>query len=364
MEIAKRHFFRAFLDAINPYAWAMICRNRAFETGVLKSYRFGTPTICIGNISVGGTGKTPHTEYIIELLREHYRTAVLSRGYGRKSKGYIKADTGVTMQLIGDEPFQIKNKFKDLTVAVSEKRVEGIERLMAEEPELQVILLDDAYQHRYVDAGLKILLIDSNRPVWNDNVMPFGRLRESTGGIKRADIVIITKCPGDINAWEKSQWAEALGIRMYEASTCSGKRSDGRKQYLFFTKIQYDTPLAVFDGGDPRYVYSKRLVLFSGIANDAPMKAFLSSDYKIVRHLKFADHHKFSWADIRSIEDAVKDYPTAVAMTTEKDCQRLRDCKNISDNLKMRLFYTPIKSEFLCWEDKEQFTAVLTSFLK
>ena len=228
----------------------------------------------------------------------------------------------------------------------------------------KVLLPSSCHLFCSVKATANIVLIDHNRPLFKDHLMPLGRLRDLPERISDADIVIVTKCPGDINAWEKSQWAEALGIRMYEASTCSGKRSDGRKQYLFFTKIQYDTPLAVFDEGDPRYVYSKRLVMFSGIANDAPMKAFLSSDYKIVRHLKFADHHKFSWADIRSIEDAVKDYPTAVAMTTEKDCQRLRDCKNISDNLKMRLFYTPIKSEFLCWEDKEQFTAVLTSFLK
>ena len=151
---------------------------------------------------------------------------------------------------------------------------------------------------------------------------------------------------------------------MYDASECSGTRKDGKKQYLFFTKIQYDTPAAVFEEGDQRYVYSKRLILFSGIANDAPLKAYLSSDYKIVRHIQFPDHHKFGWADVKSIEDAVADYPTAVAMTTEKDCQRMRDCKNLSDNLKLKLFYTPIKSEFLSYEDKQKFTAVLMSFLK
>lgn len=172
----------------------MAARNKAFDTGVLKSREFAIPTICVGNISVGGTGKTPHIEYIAKLLKDEFRIAVLSRGYGRKSKGYIKADNRSTMQQIGDEPFQIKNKFKDIDVAVCEKRVYGIEQLTKENSELQVILLDDAFQHRHVKTGLNILLIDSNRPVWNDCVMPFGRLRERISGIRRADIVIMTKC--------------------------------------------------------------------------------------------------------------------------------------------------------------------------
>ena len=368
-----------------PYWVALKTRHLMFDCGLRKQHRTEVPSICVGNIAVGGTGKTPHTEMILRTLLadENWsgkNIAVLSRGYKRKTRGFQQVTFDGTAAEYGDEPLQIKKKFPIVTVAVDKSRKEGCDFLCHPEllhkskkakrckdkniPKADMIILDDAFQHRSIKATANIVLIDHNRPLFKDHLMPLGRLRDLPERISDADIVIVTKCPGDINAWEKSQWAEALGIRMYEASTCSGKRSDGRKQYLFFTKIQYDTPLAVFDGGDPRYVYSKRLVLFSGIANDAPMKAFLSSDYKIVRHLKFADHHKFSRADIRSIEDAVKDFPTAVAMTTEKDCQRLRDCKRVSDNLKLRLFYMPIKSEFLCQEDKEQFTAVLTSFLK
>jgi tetraacyldisaccharide 4'-kinase len=231
-------------------------------------------------------------------------------------------------------------------------------------PKADLIILDDAFQHRAIKASANIVLIDYSRPLFKDHLMPLGKLRDLPERISAADIVVVSKCPGDLNAWEKSQWAEALGINMYDAAACKGQRANGKSQYLFFTKIQYDTPVAVFEEGDPRYVYSKRLVLFSGIANDTPMRAFLSSDYKIVRHLKFPDHHKFSNADIRTIEDATKDYPTAVVMTTEKDCQRIRDCRKISDNLKMKLFYTPIKSEFLSFEDRERFTAAVKSFLK
>ena len=169
----KRSFLRVLADAVNPYSWVMTARNKAFDAGVLKSREFAVPTICVGNISVGGTGKTPHIEYITRLLKERYTIAVLSRGYGRKSKGYIKADEHSTMELIGDEPYQIKDKFKNIDVAVCEKRVKGIEQLTAGNSALQAILLDDAFQHRYVKAGLNILLIDSNRPVWRDNVMPF-----------------------------------------------------------------------------------------------------------------------------------------------------------------------------------------------
>ena len=368
-----------------PYWLALKTRHFMFDCGLRKQHKTQVPSICVGNITVGGTGKTPHTEMLLRTLLAdgdwgNRNIAVLSRGYKRKTRGFQQVTFNGTAAEYGDEPLQIKKKFPIVTVAVDKSRKEGCDFLCNPEllqtskkakrckdkniPKADLIILDDAFQHRSVKASVNIVLIDYNRPLFKDHLMPLGRLRDLPERISAADVVIITKCPGDLNAWERSLWAEALGIRLYDGAECAGKRDGGKKQYLFFTKIEYDTPLAVFEEGDPRYVYSKRLVMFSGIANDAPMKAFLCSDYKIMRHLTFPDHHKYSWADIKSIEDAVSEFPTAVAMTTEKDCQRLRDCKKISDNLKMRLFYTPIKSEFLCQEDKEQFTAVLKSFLK
>lgn len=368
-----------------PYWAALKLRHFMFDCGLRKSRKTQVPSICVGNITVGGTGKTPHTEMIIRTLLEdtdwsEKNIAVLSRGYKRKTRGFQQVAFNGTAAEYGDEPLQIKKKFPIVTVAVDKSRNEGCEFLCNPErlqtskkarrckdknvPKADLIILDDAFQHRSVKASASIVLVDYNRPIFKDHLLPMGRLRDLPERIDAADIVIVSKCPGDLNAWEKGQWAEALGIHMYDASECSGTRKDGKKQYLFFTKIQYDTPAAIFEEGDQRYVYSKRLILFSGIANDAPLKAYLSSDYKIVRHIQFPDHHKFVWADVKSIEDAVADYPTAVAMTTEKDCQRMRDCKNLSDNLKLKLFYTPIKSEFLSYEDKQKFTAVLMSFLK
>ncbi len=368
-----------------PYWLALKTRHLMFDCGLRKVHGTEVPSICVGNIAVGGTGKTPHTEMLLRTLLSdeewgNRNIAVLSRGYKRKSKGFQQVVLDGTAAEYGDEPLQIKKKFPVATVAVDKSRKEGCDFLCNPEllqtskkarrckdkniPKADLIILDDAFQHRSIKASANIVLVDFNRPLFKDHLMPLGKLRDLPERISAADIVIVSKCPGDMNAWEKCQWAEALGINMYDAAECSGKRDNGKKQYLFFTKIQYDTPRAVFENGDQRYVYSKRLVMFSGIANDTPLRAFLSSDYKIVRHLKFPDHHKFTNADVRSIEDTVKDYPTAVVMTTEKDCQRIRDCKKVSDNLKMRLFYTPIKSEFLSLEDKERFSTILKSFLK
>ena len=338
MEIAKRCFFRAFLDAINPYAWVMDCRNRAFDTGMLKSRSFGIPTICIGNISVGGTGKTPHTEYIIRLLREHHRTAVLSRGYGRKSKGYIKADAEATMQLIGDEPFQIKNKFKDLSVAVCEKRVEGIEKLTAEDPELQVILLDDAYQHRYVNAGLKILLIDSNRPVWKDNVMPFGRLRESIGGIGRADIVIVTKCREFTPRMER-YYKER--IRRY------------KEMPIYFSTVRYGMPYPIFGKMTDRaeIATGSRILLVTGIAGPQPLRAEIEKRGADVTLMQYPDHHDFSTADLAEITKRYKALDCSMILTTEKDATRLLYRNDIPGEIRDSIYALPIEIKILNGEE-------------
>ena len=339
MEIAKRSFFRVFLDAIDPYAWVMACRNLAFDKGVFKSRSFGIPTICIGNLSVGGTGKTPHTEYIIELLREHYRTAVLSRGYGRKSKGYIKAGAKTTMRLIGDEPFQIKNKFKDLTVAVCEKRVDGIERLMKEEPGLQIILLDDAYQHRHVDAGLKILLIDNNRPVWNDNVMPFGRLRESIGGIKRADIVIFTKCEEHISELERccKEW-----IKRYNSDAP-----------VYFSTVCYGMPYPVFGNTTEKadIATGRKILLVTGIAKPQPLRVEIEKRGAEVTLMKYPDHHNFSTADLEDIAKRYKTQGCSMILTTEKDATRLLDRDDIPDEIRDSTYALPIEIKFLNGEE-------------
>ena len=368
-----------------PYWLTLKVRHMLFDCGIRKVYTPEVPSICIGNITVGGTGKTPHTEMILRTLMEDEdwygkNIAVLSRGYKRKSKGFQQVVADGRALDFGDEPLQIKKKFPMATVAVDKSRKEGCMFLTAPETlktskkgkkcihkdmeKADIILLDDAFQHRAVKAGLNIVLVDYSRPVFKDYLMPLGRLRDLRERIGAADIVIVSKCPKYLDGWEKSKWSEALGIFGYDATTCEGRRRNGKKQNLFFTTIAYDTPQPIFPEGDPRYIYAQRLILFTGIANDAPLARYLCGTYKIVKHFNFPDHHKFTRTDILSIRDAADAFPTSVIMTTEKDCQRVRDSKAVPESLKQRMFYAPIKTEFLRPEDKDTFTAVLKSYLK
>ena len=368
-----------------PYWLSLKLRHFFYDSGLRKVSSADVPTICIGNITVGGTGKTPHTEMLIRTLLQDEEwgsrsIAVLSRGYKRKTKGFQQVTSDGTALAYGDEPLQIKKKFPGITVAVDKSRTDGCDFLAHPDklqttkkgkkcidkdlPAAGLIILDDAFQHRALRPTLSIVLVDYNRPIFKDHLLPMGRLRDLPERIAAADIVIVSKCPNDVNAWEKCTWAENLGIRNFDAASCSGTRRNGKKQHIFFSTITYDAAEAVFPEGNPRYIYTNRLVLFSGIANDAPLLSYLSSDYKIVRHFKFPDHHKFSRADINTIASAAKEFPTSVIMTTEKDCQRIRDCHKIKEELKQRMFYSPIKTAFLTENEKEKFITALKDGLR
>ena len=368
-----------------PYWLTLKLRHFIYDSGLKKVSKADVPTICIGNITVGGTGKTPHTEMLLRTLLQDEEwggknIAVLSRGYKRKTKGFQQVTSDGSAIAYGDEPLQIKKKFPAVTVAVDSSRVEGCDFLVYPEKletskkgrkcidknlaASDLIILDDAFQHRALKPTLSIVLVDYNRPVFNDYLLPFGKLRDLPGRIAAADIVIVSKCPNEVNAWDKCTWAENLGIRNFDASSCSGTRRNGKKQHLFFSTITYDTAEAIFPEGNPRYIYTNRLILFSGIANDAPLLSYLSSNYKIVRHFRFPDHHKFSKGDMNTIASAAREFPTAVIMTTEKDCQRVRDCHKIKEELKQRMFYSPIKTVFLTENERENFIAALKAGLK
>ena len=354
-----------------PYWLTLKVRHFMYDHGLTKAHTAEVPTICVGNITVGGTGKTPHTEMILRTLMQDAdwgakNIAVLSRGYKRKTRGFQQVMADGTAREYGDEPLQIKRKFPFITVAVDKSRKEGCSflsnpslmetskkarRCMHKEfPKADLIILDDAFQHRALKPTVSVVLVDYNRPIFRDSLMPLGKLRDLPQRIKAADIVIVSKCPTYLDAWERSKWTEALGIT--------------ENQHIFFTSIGYDQSQAIFAEGDPRYLYTQRLILFSGIANDKPLRNYLSDSYKIVRHFDFPDHHKFSKADISTIHRAAQTFPTSVVMTTEKDCQRIRDCKSVPDNLKQRMFYAPIKVNFFSEQEQEEFATVLNSFLK
>ena len=354
-----------------PYWLILKIRHFMYDNGLKKVHTADVPTICVGNITVGGTGKTPHTEMIIKTLTRDVdwgakNIAVLSRGYKRKTKGFQQVVADGSAKLYGDEPLQIKRKFPYMTVAVDKSRKQGCDFLCNPEmvqtskkarkcihkdfPKADLIILDDAFQHRALKPTVSVVLVDYNRPIFKDHLMPLGKLRDLRERISAADIVIVSKCPRFLDPWERSKWTEALKIK--------------DNQHIFFTTIGYDQSQAVFPEGDPRYLYTQRLILFSGIANDKPLRNYLSDTYKIVRHFDFPDHHKFSQADISAINGAARSFPTSVVMTTEKDCQRIRDCKSVPDNLKQRMFYAPIKVDFFSEEEQQAFAAALNSYLK
>lgn len=347
------HIINKILNAINPYHWITWLRNLAFDNGIITSRKFTIPVICIGNITVGGTGKTPHTEYLINSLHDKYRIAVLSRGYGRKSKGYIKADAESVMEIIGDEPYQIKNKFPDITVAVDEKRVHGIELLQKEGTQPDIILLDDAFQHRYVKAGLNILLIDSNLPIWKDRVLPFGRLRESMAGIKRADIIIFTKCNAGMNSEEMEYFRRMTGMK--------------ERIPIFFSTMRYGNPYPLLTDAvkeEPRFKDTEVLLL-TGIANPKPLKKELEKRGANVKLLQYADHHNFSTEELNDIANKFKNTKNKnkIIITTEKDAARLTAQKALPLVIKEHTYILPIEVDFLN-EEKNMFNKIISDYVR
>ena len=342
-----------------PYYLALKIRHAMYDRGFLfKSKEAEVPTVCIGNVTVGGTGKTPHTEMILDTLMRteewgRRNLAVLSRGYKRKSKGFKIVDVAGQALTFGDEPLQIKHNYPWATVAVDKDRINGCDMLVHPEksqgryyPAAELIILDDAFQYRRLKATVNIVLVDYNHPVSKDRLMPLGRLRDLPERIGKAQIVIVTKCPLYMQDDEKEQFTRDLKIR--------------QDQKIFFTSIEYSQPEPIFtDACNPRYMYSNKAIVFSGIAGDTPMVQYLSGSYKVVKRLSFGDHHRYRNRDIRAISAAMAKWPTAAVITTEKDAQRVREVKKMPFQLKERLFQVPIKVTFLEDEDAQEFRRTL-----
>jgi tetraacyldisaccharide 4'-kinase len=320
------------------YGFITSIRNFLFDRGILKSYSFDVPIIAVGNLSVGGTGKTPQIEYLIRLLSTKYKVATLSRGYKRKSKGFVLADPTSNAEILGDEPFQFYAKFKNIQVAVDADRKNGIEQLLSQTNKPEIILLDDAFQHRKVKAGFYILLTSYGDLYSDDFMLPTGNLRESRNGAKRANLVVVTKCPANLSLDELNKIRAKLKLES--------------NQELYFSFIDYDE-LVYSEDKTMKVSEIKNVdkLLLAGIAKPNPFFAYLQdeNDEKLV----FPDHHHFTENDINDIKNKSQN---KIIITTEKDFVRLKGC--IPNE---QLFYLPIRSSFLSASD--DFDKTITNYV-
>ena len=337
------------------YGLGVRLRNQLFELGILKSRSFDVPVISVGNITVGGSGKTPHVEYLINLLKDRMKIAVLSRGYKRKSRGYVLAGKETVMRDIGDEPYQMKNKFRNIHVAVDKDRCHGIERLIGDEEtkDTDVILLDDAYQHRYVKPGINILLVDYHRLIIYDKLLPAGRLREPQNGKSRADIVIVTKCPRDLKPMEYRVIIKAMSLYPY--------------QKLYFTTLEYDELKPAYCGENrplDTIKNDENILLLTGIASPKQMIYDLSPYSEHITPLTYPDHHQFTKKDIERINEAFAQMPEPkMVITTEKDNSRLFGMEGLSDEVRHNLYILPVKIKFML-DREEDFNHKILSYVQ
>ena len=334
---------------LTPFSWlyglGVGFRNQMFELGILKSKSYDIPVIAVGNITVGGAGKTPHVEHLVRLLHDKVKVAVLSRGYKRKSRGYVLADKQSTARDIGDEPYQMMKKFPDIHIAVDKKRCHGIDRLITNEStkDTDVILLDDAYQHRYVKPGINILLVDYHRLIIYDKLLPAGRLREPQSGKSRADIVIITKCPKDLKPMEFRVLTKALNLYPY--------------QKLFFTTLEYCPLEPLFCGDDlqlEEIPKNTNVLLLTGIASPKQMIVDLEPYVGAIEPMTFADHHQFTKRDIRKLNERFAAMPEPkMIITTEKDNARLFGLEGLSEEVRHHIYLLPIRIQFMLGQVQE-----------
>jgi tetraacyldisaccharide 4'-kinase len=329
---------RYILFPLVPFYYLVtLLRNKLYDFGLKSSKSFDVPVICVGNLSVGGTGKTPMIEYLIRSLKNNYKVATLSRGYKRKAKGFIIADQSTNAQDVGDEPFQYFKKFNDIIVSVDANRSNGIMQLLALNNKPEIILLDDAFQHRKVKAGFNIVLTSYDNLYINDMVLPTGNLREPISGVKRADIIVVTKCPNSISDAEKREIVNILDPLPY--------------QHVFFSSISYSNTIKNFHEEKPlQYLKDKKFTLVTGIANARPLVEFLDSEGFNFEHLNFSDHHEFSVKEIENLKQI------ELIVTTEKDFMRLEPYFKDSNTI----FYIPIETKL---RNTEKFDSLINKFI-
>lgn len=338
-------FLKSFRVLLLPFAvlygWIVSLRNWMYTKQYLKSVSFNVPLICVGNLSLGGTGKSPMVEYLLSILSDDYNLATLSRGYKRKTKGYALANQSTTALEIGDEPMQFHMKFPNVAVAVCERRIEAIPQLVQDVPTVQAIILDDAFQHREIVATYNILLTEYDNLYCDDFFIPTGDLRDERKSAKRADIIIVTKCPATLTTIERDEIIEKIYPEQH--------------QHIFFTTIKYETPYHIYNPSD-QWILTMRdeVLLVCGIANPAPLKNYLHENTHTYYQLSYSDHHIFSIEDLNEIKEKFNQInsKSKLILTTEKDAVRL--VKYTEELHDIPLYVLPIQPSFLFGE-KEKF---------
>lgn len=324
------------------YGLAVALRNILYDEHILRSHTADLPTICVGNLAVGGTGKTPHTEYLVRLLQHHgFRIAVLSRGYKRKTSGFVLADGHATADTIGDEPMQMHLNFPDTVIAVCENRWQGIRRLQQLYPDLDAVVLDDAFQHRRLHCGYYILLTAADRLYVNDHLLPYGRLREPAHGSLRANAVVVTKCPPDMRPIDKRIVDASLRLPTY--------------QHLFFSRMNYGAMQPVFPSADNMQPTTldtfRRPLVLTGIAHPAYLLRHVETRCGEAFPLAFGDHHRYTPKDMRTLLEQWEKHRCDVILTTAKDAARLITLSCFPEPLKQHLFVLPIEADFCEFEE-------------
>ena len=337
-----------FLPFSLLYQFILRVRNLLYDSGVFGVTVFDIPTISVGNLAFGGTGKTPHIEYLIRLLQNRFKTAMLSRGYKRKTVGYVFAEPNIKQEMIGDEPWQIHDKFKEIAVGVCENRVLGLPNLLFDAPETQLILLDDAYQHRALQPGLNILLTDYKRRYTHDFLVPMGMLREYPSASSRADIIIVSKCPPTLTGHERESIIRELNPK--------------DNQQVYFSFIRYGEIQGLYD--ESMAPKSDLVLIFTGVANPDNLVQQMQKQYKKVELKKFADHYIYKLEDIENLKTLFDNMEGSqkIILTTEKDRTKLMnpELKEILE--KLPIYYQPIEVEFF-EHDKHHFDQQIINYV-
>lgn len=322
------------------YGLVVGIRNFLFDIRVLKRTSFDIPVICVGNITVGGTGKTPMVELLVSRLSKQYRVAVVSRGYRRATKGYRIVHAEDKYRDVGDEPLQIKKKFPHVVVAVGENRVKCIKQLRTDFPDVNLVIMDDGFQHRYVDPYINIIMLDFTRPVESDHLLPLGQLRDRPSTLRRANYFVMTKC-------DESTYVSQFRVMRRSIAVKSSQR-------VYFTSVDNSSIEPVFEGVRRGIPLHSEVIAMSGIGNNDVFFRNMQERFNIVEKLEFEDHHTYKVGDIKLLKKYLDSHPMAVIITTEKDAVKLCHSSRIPKEIKERAFYQKIGMKFVSYEDNSE----------